>query len=64
MHRESKHEMSVSEKEADNISKMNAPDKEMKISQNKKHHRKEFTSTIQETLFKENSEDTKHIGIC
>ena len=63
MHRESKHEIAASEKEPDNISKMNAPDKETKISQNKKHHRKEDTSMIQETLFKQNSEDTQRIGI-
>ena len=60
MHRENKHGMAVSEKEADNISKMSAPNKETKISQNKKHRHKEDTSTIQETLFKENSEDTTH----
>ena len=63
-HRKSKHGVAASEKEPDNISKTTAPDKEAKISQNKNHHRKEDTSMIQETLFKENSEDTKHIGIC
>ena len=63
MHRESKHGMAVSEKETDNISKMNAPDKETKISQNKKHHRKKDNSMIQETLFKENQK-TQNIGIC
>ena len=52
--------MAVSEKETNNISKMNAPDKETKISQNKKHHRKEDNSMIRETLFKDNSEDNKH----
>ena len=34
--------------------------KETKISQNKKHHRKEDNSMIRETLFKDNSEDNKH----
>ena len=53
--------MAVSEKETDNISKMNAPDKETEIAQNKKHHHKRDTSIIQETLFKENPEDTKSI---
>ena len=68
MHRESKHKIAVSEKEPDNISKPNAPDKETKISQNKKHHHKKDTSMIQETLFKDNSEgknrdftESKHI---
>ena len=40
---------------------MNAPDKETEIAQNKKHHHKQDTSIIQETLFKENPEDTKSI---
>ena len=40
---------------------MNAPDKETKIAQNKKHHHKGDTSIIQETPFKENPEDTKSI---
>ena len=58
-HYASKHEVVVSEKEPDNNSKMNAPDKETKIAQNKKHHHKGDTSIIQETLFKENPENTK-----
>ena len=60
-HYASKHEVVVSEKEPDNNSKMNAPDKETKIAQNKKHHHKGDTSIIQETLFKENPEDRKSI---
>ena len=60
-HYASKHEVVVSEKEPDNNSKMNAPDKETEIAQNKKHHHKGDTSIIQETLFKENPEDTKSI---
>ena len=60
-HYASKHEVVVSEKEPDNNSKMNAPDKETKIAQNKKHHHKRDTRIIQETLFKDNPEDTKSI---
>ena len=60
-HYASKHEVVVSEKEPDNNSKMNAPDKDTKIAQNKKHHHKGDASIIQETLFKENPKDTKSI---
>ena len=60
-HYESKHGVVVSEKEPYNISKINAPDKEAEIAQNKKHHRKGDTSIIQQTLFKEHPEDTKSL---
>ena len=51
--------MTVSENEPNNICNMDDHDKEAEISQNKKHHRKEDTTIMQETTFKANIEDAK-----